>query len=140
MRRFGTLGWFCFLFIILGSFFTSCSKASFYPAVGATGGAAVGSLGGPATAAGGAAIGWGVGETAKHIEKNKHLTAQVKALSEGGVKQLVNNQLNESMNNGFFDSMLTELYGLLKLALIGIVLWNVVPIIYTRYVHKKAKH
>ena len=38
-----------------------CSKASFYPALGATGGAAVGSLGGPGPAAGGAALGWGVG-------------------------------------------------------------------------------
>lgn len=123
-----------------GSFFNGCSKASFYPALGATGGAAVGSLGGPGTAAGGAALGWGVGEVSKYVEENKHLTDQVKALSEGDVQQLVKNQLDESMDDGFFDGMLTEIYGLLKLCLVGVVLWYVIPIIYTRYVHKKTKN
>jgi hypothetical protein len=127
------------LLTVFGSFM-GCSKASFYPALGATGGAAVGSLGGPGPAAGGAALGWGVGEVAKYTEENAHLTKQVKALTEGDIKQLVNNQLDESMDNGFFDSMLTEIYGLLKVCLIGVVLWNVIPIIYTRYVHKKAKN
>ena len=127
----------CFLVCI--GFFTGCSKASFYPALGATGGAAVGSLGGPGAAAGGAAIGWGVGEVSKYMEENQHLTAQVQALSEGDVEQLVKNQLDESMDNGFFDGLLTEFYGLLKVCLVGVVLWNVIPIIYTRYVHKKAK-
>ena len=73
------------------------------------------------------------------MEENQHLTAQVQALSEGDVQQLVKNQLDESMDNGFFDSLLTEFYGLLKVCLVGVVLWNVIPIIYTRYVHKKAK-
>ena len=137
MRCLGRLG---FLFLtVLGSC-TCCSKSSFYPALGATGGEAVGSLGGPGTAAGGAALGWGVGEVSKYMEQNAHLTSQVKALSEGDVRQLVNNQLDESMDNGFFDSMLNEFYGLLKICLIGVVLWNVIPIIYTRYVHKKAKN
>ena len=139
MRRLGLPTFVFFLLSISGSF-SGCSKASFYPALGATGGAAVGSLGGPGAAAGGAAIGWGVGEVSKYMEENAHLTQQVKALSEGDVKQLVANQLDESMDNGFFDSMLTEIYGLLKVCLIGVVLWNVIPIIYTRYVHKKAKN
>ncbi len=127
------------LLVGIGFFTIGCSKASFYPAIGATGGAAVGSLGGPATAAGGAAVGWGIGEVSKYIEENQHLTEQVKALNEGDVQKLVKNQLDESMDNGFFDSMLTEFYGLLKVCLVGVVLWNVIPIIYTRYVHKKAK-
>ena len=131
--------WVFSLLSVSGSFM-GCSKAAFYPALGATGGAAVGSLGGPGTAAGGAAVGWGVGEVSKYMEENAHLTQQVKALSEGDIKQLVNNQLDESMDNGFFDGMLTEIYGLLKVCLIGVVLWNVIPIIYTRYVHKKAKN
>ena len=117
-----------------------CSKASFYPLAGSVGGATVGSLGGPGAAAGGAALGWGVGEVSKYVEENKHLTDQVKALSEGDVQQLVKNQLDESMDDGFFDGMLTEIYGLLKLCLVGVVLWNVIPIIYTRYVHKKTKN
>lgn len=127
------------LLVGIGFFTIGCSKASFYPAIGATGGAAVGSLGGPATAAGGATVGWGIGEVSKYIEENQHLTEQVKALNEGDVQKLVKNQLDESMDNGFFDSMLTEFYGLLKVCLVGVVLWNVIPIIYTRYVHKKAK-
>ena len=140
MRRLGLPTFFFFLLSVLGSFFFGCSKASFYPALGATGGAAVGSLGGPGAAAGGAAVGWGVGEVSKYMEENKHLTSQVKALSEGDVQQLVKNQLDESMDEGFFDGMLTEIYGLLKLCLVGVVLWNVIPIIYTRYVHKKTKN
>lgn len=128
-----------FVFLVIGGFFTGCSKASFYPVLGATGGAAVGSLGGPGTAAGGAAVGWGVGEVSKYVEQNKHLSDQVKALSEGDVQELVQLQLDEAKDNGFFDSILTEIYGLLKICIIGVVLWNVIPIIYTRYVHKKTK-
>jgi hypothetical protein len=36
--------------------------------------------------------------------------------------------------------MLDEIYGFLKLCLIGVILWNVVPLIYTRYVHNKAQN
>lgn len=141
MRSLGHIRILFYLVLLsFGSFFNGCSKASFYPALGATGGAAVGSLGGPGAAAGGAALGWGVGEVSKYVEENKHLTDQVKALSEGDVQQLVKNQLDESMDDGFFDGMLTEIYGLLKLCLVGVVLWNVIPIIYTRYVHKKTKN
>lgn len=126
--------------LVFGGFFTGCSKASFYPALGATGGAAIGSLGGPGTAAGGAAVGWGAGEISKYMEENKHLTDQVKALSKGDVQELVQLQLDEAKDNGFFDSILTEIYGLLKICLVGVILWNVIPIIYTRYVHKKTKN
>ena len=120
-------------------FLSGCSKASFYPLAGSVGGATVGSLGGPGPAAGGAALGWGIGEGAKLMEENKGLAKKVNALSEGDVQKLVQLQLDEQMDNGFFDSMLDEVYGFLKICLVGVILWNVVPIIYTRYVHKKAK-
>ena len=87
-------------FIGFGEFY-GLFQGIFLSSVRATGGAAVGSLGGPGTAAGGAAVGWGVGEVSKYMEENVHLTQQVKALSEGDIKQLVNNQLDESMDNGF---------------------------------------
>ena len=48
------------------------------------------------------------------------------------------NAIRRAMDNGFFDSMLDEVYGFLKICLV-VLLWNVIPIIYTRYVHKKAK-
>lgn len=120
-------------------FLSGCSKASFYPLAGGVGGATIGSLGGPGPAAGGAALGWGIGEGAKLMEENKGLAKKVNALSEGDVQKLVQLQLDEQMDNGFFDSMLDEVYGFLKICLVGVILWNVIPIIYTRYVHKKAK-
>ena len=121
-------------------FLSGCSKASFYPLAGSVGGATVGALGGPGPAAGGAALGWGIGEGAKLMEENKGLANKVKAITEGDVQKLVQQQLNEEMDNGFFDSMLDEIYGFLKLCLIGVILWNVVPLIYTRYVHNKAQN
>ena len=116
-----------------------CSKATFYPLAGSVGGATVGALGGPGPAAGGAALGWGVGKGAQLMEENKGLANKAKALSEGDVQKLVQLQLDEKMDDGFFDSMLDEVYGFLKLCLIGVILWNVVPLIYTRYVHNKSK-
>jgi hypothetical protein len=129
-----------FLPVLVLVFLGGCSKASFYPLAGSVGGAAVGSLGGPGAAAGGAALGWGVGEGAKLMEENKGLAKKVKAISEGDVQELVQQQLDEKMNNGFFDNMLDEVYGLLKLCLVGVILWNIVPIFYTRYVHKKSNN
>jgi|TARA_R110001606_G_scaffold207483_3_gene355127 hypothetical protein len=128
-----------FLPVLVLVLFGGCSKASFYPLAGSVGGATVGSLGGPGAAAGGAALGWGLGEGAKLMEENKGLADKVKAISEGDVQELVQQQLDANMDNGFFDKMLDEVYGLLKLCLIGVILWNVVPLIYTRYVHNKTK-
>jgi hypothetical protein len=119
-------------------FLGGCSKATFYPLAGSVGGATVGALGGPGPAAGGAALGWGVGKSAQLMEENQGLAKKAKALSEGDVQELVQLQLDEKMDDGFFDSMLDEVYGFLKLCLVGVILWNVVPIIYTRYVHTKA--
>ena len=80
---------FFFQFYRLLVFLSGCSKASFYPLAGSVGGATIGSLGGPGPAAGGAAVGWGVGEGSKYMEENKHLTEKVNALSEGDVQKLV---------------------------------------------------
>ena len=74
-----------------------------------------------------------------YINNDICLANKVKAISEGDVQKLVQLQLDEKMDDGFFDSMLDEVYGFLKLCLVGVILWNVVPIIYTRYVHNKAK-
>jgi uncharacterized membrane protein YdjX (TVP38/TMEM64 family) len=63
-----------------------------------------------------------------------------KAISEGDVQKLVQQQLDEKMDDGFFDSMLDEVYGFLKLCLMGVILWNIIPIIYTRYVQKKSNN
>ena len=73
------------------------------------------------------------------MEENKGLANQVKAISEGDVQELVQQQLDKKMDDGFFDSMLDEVYGFLKLCLVGVILWNVVPLIYTRYVHNKSQ-
>jgi len=39
---------------------------------------------------------------------------------------------------GFMDEALDTVYGFIKLCLIGVLLWNILPILYTRYVLKKA--
>ena len=110
-----------------------------YPIGGAIlGGAGGAAVGGPA----GAAIGGGAGATAgamiagdKELAKAKE---EIKALSTGDVNKLVQMKLEEAKSGGFFDSMLAGVYSFVKLALIGLILWNVVPIVYTRYVQKKA--
>ena len=45
--------------------------------------------------------------------------------------------MQEAKQSGFFDSILDEFYGLLKVVCVLVILWNLVPILYTRYVHKK---
>ena len=103
--------------------------------VGAGTGAVVG---GPAGAAVGAGIGWGAGTGVKLVKENKDLGAQVNALTEGDVDKFIELKLKEKKESGFFDSMLDGVYSFIKLVLVILILWNVVPIVYTRYVQKKA--
>ena len=107
-----------------------------YPVAGAAGGAALGSAAGPGGSAGGAIIGWGGGKGASLYTENKELA---KALSSGDVETLVAQGLEKAKDNGFFDSILDEVYGLMKLCVIGLALWVAVPLLYTRHVHKKTK-
>jgi hypothetical protein len=108
---------------------------------GATVGGGVGSLGGPLTGALGAGAGYSVGVIAQGDDRDRELTEvkeKVEAISTGDVERLVQMKLEEN-NIGFFDQVMNEVWGLLKLSAVAVGLWILVPIIYSRYLHKKQK-
>ena len=76
--------------------------------------------------------GYSAGKVAQISAKHK---GTIKALSEGDIEALVAAGLGEQ--KGFMDEALDTLYGFIKICLVGVVLWNLVPIIYTRYCLRK---
>lgn len=125
-----------YIVVIMLFLMTSCSVRTFYPTAGGIVGGAAGSLGGPLTAAAGAGAGVLAGELAKGNADLKDAKDTIEAISKGDVEALVAAGMGQQ--KGFMDEALDAVYGLIKLVCIGLILWNVVPIIYTRYVHKKA--
>ena len=122
------------LTVFLVLFFSSCSLRDTYPIAGAVAGGGAGSLvGGPAGGAVGAGLGYGAGKLGQLADENKDL---VKAITEKDVQAML--EAGMGQQKGFIQEALDTIYGFIKLCLIGIVLWNIVPIIYTRYLHKKA--
>ena len=122
------------LLITMTFFATSCSMHQMYPVGGAIVGGGAGSVAGPVGGALGAGVGYGAGKIASLTSEKREL---IGALSEGDVSKLVELQMQEAKQSGFFDSILDEFYGLLKVVCVLVILWNLVPILYTRYVHKK---
>ncbi len=118
---------------------SSCSIKKFYPLGGAVVGGSAGSIGGPVSAGLAAGAGWTVGELAKGDADLKQAQQTIKALTTGDVDTLVQQKLEDAKNNGFFDGILDEVYGLLKLCVLGLALWIIIPLLYTRHVHKKQK-
>jgi hypothetical protein len=124
------------LLIVMIFFTASCSMRTFYPTLGGiTGGAAGAVAGGPATAAAGAGVGVMAGELAKGNEDLRQAKQTITALSKGDVEGLIAAGMGEQ--KGFLDEALDAVYGFIKLCLVLLILWNLVPIIYTRYIHKK---
>ena len=113
--------------------FASCSMTSRYPVGGAIAGGAVGSLAGPGGAGVGSGIGYGAGKLGQLASDNKDL---VKAISEQDVQALV--EAGMGKQKGWMDEALETVYDFIKLCLIGVLLWNILPILYTRYVLKKV--
>ena len=64
----------------------------------------------------------------------------LKALTTGDVQEVVNAKLADAKDDGFFDHIFTEIYGVLKLCVIGLALWILVPMIYTHWHTKKIKN
>ena len=124
------------VFILTCAFVASgCSMTTLYPVGGAMLGGGGGAVaGGPAGGAMGAGAGYAMGKLAQLTDENKDL---VEAVTRGDVKALVDASMGQQ--KGWMESALDTVYGFIKLCLIGVVLWNLVPIIYTRYVHKKTK-
>ena len=121
--------------ILLG--LTSCSMSTYYPTMGAVVGGGAGALAGPGGAALGAGAGAIVGELAQGEEKVQEQATIIKALSTGDVQKLVDNEMKKS--EGKVSEMLDGLWAFLRWCLIGVILWNVVPLLYTMYVHRKHK-
>jgi hypothetical protein len=104
--------------------------------MGAALGGGVGALGGPATAALGAGLGNATGEALKQGELDEEV-AKIKALTEGDVEKLLELKMKEE--GGFLEQMQTWFWSVLKWCILGSVLYFVVPMIYTRHIHKKIK-
>jgi hypothetical protein len=85
-------------------------------------------------------VGYSVGELAKGNQDLEEAKDTIKALTTGDVDALVEKRMGEAIDGGFFDSILDGVYDLLTLCLIGVVLWNLIPLIYTRYVHKQQRN
>ena len=107
----------------------------------ALGGGAVGAVataGSPMGAGLGAGLGAGAGSLLLLDKTNSESEERVlQALTQDGAEKLINAKLEMAKNNGFFDQVLDEVYGVLKLCVIGLALWILVPILYTRYHAKK---
>ena len=92
-------------------------------------------MGGPVTAAAGAGVGVMAGEMAKGNDELKQAKQTISALSKGDVEGLIAAGIGKQ--RGFMDEALDAVYGMIKLCLIGVLLYATVPILYTRFVHKK---
>lgn len=114
----------------------SCSLKKFYPMGGAVLGGGTGALGGPAMAAVGAGTGWAAGELAKGDEELKEAQETITALTQGDVQTLVEKGLSEQ--RGTFDKIVDGIYDTLLICGIGIGLYLILPVLYTRYLHKKT--
>tara|TARA_R110002020_G_scaffold398352_3_gene608414 strand:+ start:1980 stop:2411 length:432 start_codon:yes stop_codon:yes gene_type:complete len=113
-----------------------CSMRSLYPTIGGGLGAGVGSIGGVGGAVAGGMSGAAVGSILKGDDDVKKITSTVKAISEGDVQGLINQGLLEQRS--LFDQIIDGIYDLLLLCGVGVGLWILVPIIYSRYLHKKT--
>ena len=123
-----------YLLAIVLLLLTGCKMSSLYPGMGAVGGAGVGAIAGPGGAAGGAAVGWGVGKGAQLMEENQQLSETVSALSEGDVQALVAAQMGEQQ--GWVEETMQGFWTTVKLCLVGLVIWQVVPLI----LHKRLSN
>ena len=109
---------------------------SLYPTIGGGVGAGVGSIGGPGGAVVGGLSGAAVGSILKGDDDVKKISSTVKAISEGDVQGLIQQGLLEQRS--LFEQIIDGIYDLLLLCGIGVGLWILVPIIYSRHLHKKT--
>jgi len=111
-----------------------CKMSSFYPVLGATGGATVGSLGGPVGSGGGALVGYGVGKGAQLIDENKDLQDTVTALSQGDVEAIAKKALEKGMGDqeGKFKDFVNTVEKWLIFGAVGLALYLIIPILVAR--------
>ena len=126
-------------FLLLGllALGSGCRVSQSYPFLGATAGATAGALGGPVASGASAAAGWTIGKGAQLYSENKELVETVEAISKGDIGDIASGIVKKEIaaNVDRFDEALSFLY----LCLLGVVVWNLIPLLYTHYVHRKAK-
>ena len=125
-----------YLFAISLLFLGGCSLRPLYaPMGGALGAAAGGAVGG----VGGAFLGGGAGAATGGLlageDELQDAKATITAISRGDVEGML--AAATGKQKGFVDEAIDGVIGFVKLCLIFLVLWNLIPIIYTRYIHKK---
>ena len=115
-----------------------CSMRPLYPTIGAVAGGGAGGIAGPMGAAVGAGAGAAAGQLLAGDEDLKAAKAQtqqvIASLSKGDVEGML--AAAAGKQKGFVDEAIDGVIGFEKLCLIFLVLWNLIPIIYTRYVHR----
>lgn len=122
-------------------FFSGCSLKTLLPPSLAVVGGGVGAMSGnPAVAA----VSAGAGAAAGHLiimDEDKRVQQEqvITALTTGDANALIDAKLNAAKNNGFFDGVLTEVYGVIKLCVIGLAAWILVPMIYSHWRAKKSE-
>ena len=123
------------LILVVPFLFGSCSMRTFYPTMGGVVGGAAGALAGPVTAAAGAGAGVMAGELIKGNEDLQEAKDTITAISRGDAEALIAQAAGK--NKGVIDQALDSLYGLLKISMILIIAWQLVPLAYARFIHKK---
>ena len=124
------------LFAISLLFLGGCSLRPLYaPMGGALGAAAGGVVGG----VGGAFLGGGAGAATGGLlageDELQDAKDTITAISRGDVEGML--AAATGKQKGFVDEAIDGVVGFVKLCLIFLVLWNLIPIIYTRYIHKQ---
>ena len=128
-----------YLFAIAMLFLCGCSLRPLYaPMGGALGAAAGGAVGG----VGGAFLGGGAGAATGGLlageDELQDAKDTITAISRGDVEGLIAKAAGQQ--KGFIDQAMDTIYDFIKLCLVGIVLWNFVPLAYTWIVHRKHKN
>ena len=123
------------LFAISLLFLGGCSFRALYPTAGAVIGGGAGSIAGPVGGAIGAGAGAATGQLLAGDEELQDAKDTITAISRGDVEGMLAKAAGKQ--KGFVDEAIDGVIGFVKLCLIFLVLWNLIPIIYTRYIHKK---
>ena len=137
IEKFLISGFFLLWFI---AFCFGCSWHNLAPTGLAGVGAGVGSLGGVGGAVAGGLAGGAIGQIIEKSEDADESMAQkvemVKALTEGDAKKLIEAGLADQ--KGWIEQTIDSIIDLAILCGIGLLLWNILPILYSRYLHKKT--
>lgn len=115
-------------------------KSLLPPSLAILGGGAGALTGSPVAAGLGAGAGSAAGSLIvmdSNAREDKKL--MVEALTSGDVNKLVESKLKNAKDEGFFDGILTEIYGVIKLCVIGCALWFIVPMVYSHWRAKRTE-